>query len=347
MRLVNRNTKRVKQCLPYSARAAHLARKLCTGDDRNDEMTGHNTSPPRAFVFGNAAIDEILRVADLPAAGESVLGRAGSFGLGGKGANQAIALARTGVPTTLVTSVGADWHGSEIRRALSREPLEAVLIEYADLPSDRSIILTEESGTNVIVTTNECAGSISFAECISVLAEAGPGDAVLLQGNLRIDVTALLCRECSRRGLLLFLNPSPFDPALRDLLPLVDALFVNETEAKGLTSQSRQDAATALLHLGAGQVVLTLGAEGALLASTDRTVQVPAAPAAVRDVTGAGDCFEGVAIGSALLRDSRIDETAIRHASLAAAHTTASVGATRAFPSAEQIARLLADPLAT
>jgi ribokinase len=308
-------------------------------------MSGGDVRPRHAFVFGNAAMDDVLSVRALPSAGESVLGTAAHAGLGGKGANQAVALARTGVPTTLVAALGVDWHGRAVREALAREALGTVLIERADRPTDRSVIFAQPDGDNVIVTTNACAADLSLAECLPVLSRARAGDAVLLQGNLRLDVTAALCREGRRRGLLVVLNPSPFDAAFRDLVAFADALFVNEAEAHGLTGFARRDAAAALLEAGAAQVVLTMGAEGSLLAARDATIHLPAAASRVVDVTGAGDCFEGVAVGSALRRGTRIDAVALGHAARAAALTIGRVGAVQAFPTAGRIAELMAESL--
>lgn len=309
-------------------------------------MKQHDDGERHAFVFGNAAIDEVFLVRDLPVPGESVLGTVGDSCLGGKGANQAIALGRTGVPTTFVAAVGADWYGQKIREAVSLEPLNITLLERPDLASDRSIIFAQADGDNVIVTTNDCAASITLAECMSVLTAARTGDAVLLQGNLRAEVTAALCRECRVRDLYLVLNPSPFDAAFKELVPLADALFVNETEAQGLTGQSRMEAIESFLGMGARQVVLTLGREGSLLGSREEILQVPAVPVEVVDVTGAGDCFEGVAVGSALSRGTRIDEAALLHASRAAAHTIRRVGAAASFPSSGQIANFMSDRVA-
>jgi ribokinase len=297
----------------------------------------------QAFVFGNAAIDEVFIVRNLPAPGESVLGTAGDTSLGGKGANQAIALARTGVPTTFVAAVGLDRYARNIRETLGGEALDVILLERSGLATDRSIIFAKADGDNVIVTTNDCAASMTLAECVSVLAAAQAGDAVLLQGNLRADVTAALCRECHDRGLYLVLNPSPFDKAFLEIVPFADALFVNETEARGLTGRSGVDAIEALVQMGVKQVVLTLGREGALLGSKDETVAVPAAYVDVVDVTGAGDCFEGVAVGSALRRGTIIDVAALHHARRAAAHTIRAVGASRSFPSPEELHEILSD----
>lgn len=304
-------------------------------------MANEKNSSRRAFVFGNAAIDEVFRVRALPETGASVLGKVGTIGLGGKGANQAIALSRTGMPTTFLAATGADQYGHAIREALSREPLEAELIERAEIPTDRSVVVTEENGDNIIITTNDCAASISLTECLSVLAIAAPKDAVLLQSNLQFDVTAELCQQARERDLFLVLNPSPFDTRFHELLPFADALFVNETEAFGLTELNDHEAVVSLRNAGATQVVMTLGSEGALLGTEDKVSHIPAVPANSVDVTGAGDCFEGVAVGSGLMRVGHIDEAAIGHASAAAAMTIEKHGAVGAMPSAGKIAELL------
>lgn len=306
-------------------------------------MIQRRDSVRQAFVFGNAAVDEVFIVPDLPAPGESVLGTAGATGLGGKGANQAIALARTGVRTTFVGAVGTDRHALMVREAFSKEAIDPILLDRPNFATDRSIIFAKADGDNVIVTTNACAASITLAECVEVLIAARPGDAVLLQGNLRSDVTEAMCRECRARDLRLILNPSPFDRAFLNVVPFADALFVNETEARGLTGRTGMDAIEALVRMGVKQVVLTLGREGALLGSKDEILVVPALSVGVVDVTGAGDCFEGVAVGSALRRGTTIDVIALHHARQAAAHTIRAVGASSSFPSPEELQEIFSD----
>ncbi|MEM9250177.1 MAG: PfkB family carbohydrate kinase [Pseudomonadota bacterium] len=304
-------------------------------------MIRQDDSAPRAFVIGNVAVDEVLLLRALPAPGQSVHGRIGHTGLGGKGANQAIALARTGVATTLVAAVGADNHAERVASWVGDEGLTPAFLSRPDLATDRSIVLTGADGDNVIVTTNACAASLTTDECAPVLNEARRGEAVLLQGNLRPEVTAALSHACLQRGLRLVFNPSPFDAAFRDLLPNVDTLFVNAPEAESLTGHSDRRAVDALLHAGANRVVLTLGRDGALLGAPDGVLHVPAASANVIDVTGAGDCFLGIALGSALSRGTAVDETALHHARQAAAHTVERVGAAASFPSRAQVAALL------
>ncbi|WP_299970974.1 PfkB family carbohydrate kinase [uncultured Roseobacter sp.] len=297
----------------------------------------------RAYVFGNVAVDEVFQMRALPANGQSVLAQSNSMALGGKGANQAIALARTGVQTTLVTAIGADRNGELIERALAEEPLECTAMSRASTASDRSIILADEAGDNAVVTTNACAESLTLAECLPVLEQAREGDAVLVQGNLRPDLTLDLCKEAHRRKLWTIVNPSPFDDVFREILPLTDVLFLNEAEALELTKLSKDAATSALLSAGAAQVVLTLGPKGAIMATKTHILHVPAAPSLAVDPTGAGDIFEGVAVGSAILRGSGLDEAALIHGSFAAAVTVGRIGAVSAFPSVQDIAELIRD----
>lgn len=296
----------------------------------------------RAFVIGNVALDEVFSVDALPRAGESVFGAARHIGLGGKGANQAIAMSRTGVDTTLTAVLGADWQAQRIRAALDAEPVRARLTQRADLGSDRSLVFAQPDGNNLIVTTNACAASLTRADAVKALADTVAGDTVLAQGNLSFDVTRTLAQHCHDMELRFILNPSPFDPAFAALLPLTDVLFVNETEAQGLTGLAGGAALHTLLALGARTVVLTLGVEGALLARGGDVTHVPAVPAPVVDVTGAGDCFEGVAIGSALRRGVAVDELAVRHAAAAAAIAIGQPGTVPAFPTSAQLAVILA-----
>ena len=298
----------------------------------------------RAFLIGNVAIDEVFRVGSVPSLGQSVLGRRSLIGLGGKGANQAVALSRTGVRTTLVAALGDDSQGGQARQALAREEcLIPVLITRPNIPSDRSIIMTGEDGGNAILTTNDCARSLTIADCWLHLTTAQPGDVVLLQGNLDLDVTATIVERCRAAQLKVVLNPSPVDPAFSKLVSQTTAVFVNETEAQALTGLTGRNALAALLKEGAQQVVLTLGADGALLGSKTEILHIPAIPTKVMDATGAGDCFEAVAIGSSLMRQQWLDANAIRHATKAAAQSVRRLGATDALPSADDLSAILAD----
>jgi len=292
----------------------------------------------RAFVIGNAAMDEFFRVERLPERGASILGRRGVPGLGGKGANQAIVLARSGVETVLIAAIGQDSHGARIRALLKTEPLTADLVELAETPTDISVVLAGNDGANAIITSNACAQGLSVRECTRSLGSAGPEDVALFQGNLLHEIAAELMDLCRRRNVRVFFNPSPVAPDHARLIGKADTVFVNEVEAAGLTGGAGgHDAIAQILETGAGEVVLTMGRRGALLGSGEGTVHVAARDVDVVDPTGAGDSFEAAAVASALLRGCALDRKALEHAAAVAAVTVVREGAARAFPTSAEL----------
>jgi ribokinase len=297
----------------------------------------------RAFVIGNVAVDETISVSTMPEAGASILGREETRDLGGKGANQAVVMARTGLPTTLVTAVGEDFRAQTIRHQLAPEPVEAKLITLAGRSSDFSIIFTTPDGENAIVTTTDSAGSLAPDEAVAAISGAARGDLVVLQGNLSQTTTFDLLREARRRGLVTAFNPSPLRPYFADFWPLVDITFLNRGEAQSLTGSSDTAAAEKLLQSGVRHVVLTLGADGALLASRGADIAtIPAVAATAIDTTGAGDTFMAVALASAALRGVELDARAIGHAASASALTVSRRGTRSAFPTADELQEILA-----
>ncbi|RCS22127.1 ribokinase [Phyllobacterium salinisoli] len=299
--------------------------------------------PVRAHVIGNVAIDETISVSTMPEAGASILGREETFDLGGKGANQAVVMARTGLPTTLVAAVGADFRARTIRDQLAPEPVEATLITLADRSSDFSIIFTTPDGENAIVTTTDSAGSLSPAEAIAAIGAATAGDLMVLQGNLSETTTRSLLDEARHRGLVTAFNPSPLRPCFTGFWPLIDIAFLNRGEAQSLTGSSDMAATDRLLQSGVRHVVLTLGGEGAMLASRGTAIAaIPAVVTRAIDTTGAGDTFMAVALASAALRDVELDIRAIGHAASASALTVSRRGTRSAFPTSDELQAILA-----
>lgn len=297
----------------------------------------------RAHVIGNVAVDETISVSTMPEAGASILGREETRDLGGKGANQAVVMARTGLPTTLVAAVGEDFRAQTIRNQLAPEPVEAKLISLAGRSSDFSIIFTTPDGENAIVTTTDSAGSLTPEEAIAALDTAVSGDLMVLQGNLSEATTLGLLQEARRRGLVTAFNPSPLRPYFGDFWPLVDIAFLNRGEAEILTGSSDTAATEKLLQSGVRHVVLTLGGEGALLASRGAAIAtIPAVATKAIDTTGAGDTFMAVALASAALRGVELDARAIVHAASASALTVSRRGTRSAFPTTEELQAILA-----
>ncbi|MBY5781736.1 ribokinase [Rhizobium leguminosarum] len=295
----------------------------------------------RAYIVGNVAIDETIAVSELPVIGASILGNAGGSDLGGKGTNQAVVMARCGVPTTLVAPVGRDARADTIRHYLADEPLRSELIEMEDASSDVSIIFRLPGGENAIVTTTESAQSLSLSDVRRILSTAGSGDLMMLQGNLSDRTTRDILEHARAIGMVTAFNPSPVRSYFSDLWDLIDIAFLNKGEAQALTGTTGRDAAEYLLSRGPREIVLTLGGDGATLVNRHDSIEVPAHVCEVVDTTGAGDTFMAAALASCALRGQRLDRLAIEHAVAAAAITVSRHGTRKAFPTISELEAIL------
>ncbi|TKI04383.1 ribokinase [Martelella alba] len=294
------------------------------------------------FVVGNIGVDQTFLIDDLPEKGASIHGCKINQDLGGKGANQAIILARCGIPTTLIAACGNDGPGDWCRRRLAEEALTLRPEQPAPYATDTSIILNSADGDNAIITTTTAAENLSFAQIKTALAPALPGDIVLQQGNLPYDVTRAVFDYAHHSGLFTVFNPSPVKAPFAQLWPLVDLVVVNSVEARMFSQMP--DAASAgqqLLAAGNGAVIITLGRDGAILFNSRREEHVPAVPCRATDATGAGDTFLATMLASALRRGVPVDTLALRHAVAAAAMTISRAGTLQAFPSRRELAALL------
>ena len=289
----------------------------------------------RVHVVGNLCRDTSLAVARFPVPGETLVAEGSASGLGGKGLNQAVAAARAGAPTTLHAAVaGADV--AALAAALAGEGGLALRLVGRDLPTDTSTILVRGDGENLIVSATACARAF---DPVPDLGALGPGDVLLMQGNLDPGRTRACLAAGRRAGALTVLNPSPvFAEGALDWAA-VDVAVLNRGELAALTGcREPGEGADALLGRGAGAVAVTLGPQGALLRSGDDTIAVAAPAVAARDTSGAGDVFCGVLVG--LMWRGVATGTALARAVAAASLSVTRAGALASCPGAAEIAAL-------
>ena len=295
----------------------------------------------KAFVVGNIAIDETFAVHRLPCEGESIFGTQVSTDLGGKGTNQAIVLARSGIETILIAATGADTQAGRMRSVLAQEKVTPRLKVIADLPSDRSIVVKDAAGGNANITTVDCARSLNADDVFERMADAVAGDLVVLQGNLKISTTGQVIAMAKKRNMQVVLNPSPLETGIEDLLGEVNTLFLNQHEALQITGVQDSAAVSDLLGRGIETVVLSQGEKGAILGTRVGIFTLSATACEVVDSTGAGDTLQGVALASATLRDCTVDVQALEIATRAAALTVSRFGTRTAFPSEAELLDLM------
>jgi ribokinase len=271
-------------------------------------------------VVGSVSRDVTVAVRRFPAPGETVVGSSVSYGLGGKGANQAVAAALTGTPTTFLGCVGDDSAGSSLQASLAEHGVGiSRLARIPGMDSGSAHITVDAAGENSISIVP--AANLSLGrEMVAAAAAAGFDGArvVVAQGEIPVETIEATVRAAGRcRRARMVLNLAPAAEVSGRTLGAVDVLVVNESEAAAVLARhggaeaagdgsaaARARALTAV----APAVVVTLGARGSLAAvrEVEEVLEIPATPVAqVLDTTGAGDAFVGV-LCAALAR--RLDE---------------------------------------
>jgi ribokinase len=291
-------------------------------------------------VVGSAMVDVAYRVERLPGPSESVLARGRTVDAGGKGLNQAIVARRAGAEVRFCGGVGRDSGAEMIRARLQADGLSAAWLISVPGASDESIVYVAASGENCIVSTDAAAKRLAPADVEAVLIGLSPGDILLVQGNLRLELTGACLARARAAAATTILNPAPIDFDYAGLWPMVDIAILNQIEAQTLTGEAQIDAATTVLcSRGAGAAILTLGSEGALVRERAGPSQrVPAPAVTAVDTTGAGDVLAGV-VAAGIDRGLAL-MSAVRWAVAAASRKVIRPGTSSAFPTSAELAAL-------
>ncbi len=262
---------------------------------------------PRVCVIGSANVDYTLALPRLPRPGETVLGGTLVVGMGGKGANQAVAARRLGAEVRFIGCVGQDSAGAEVKARLEAARIDVGgVATVADAATGTALILVDREGRNQIGV----APGANHRLTVEMMEPHEPAiawaEVLVCQLESPLPVVRWALERARRHGVTTVLNPAPAQPLSDDLLALVDCLTPNEHEAgvlAGLEVSEPEAARAAALHLlgrGVGSVVVTLGAQGAVVCDGSTAAHFPAFPVTVVDTTGAGDAFNGaLAVGLA------------------------------------------------
>ncbi len=303
----------------------------------------------RVVVVGSANMDMVAFASKLPAPGETVLGDRFEMVSGGKGANQAVACARLGAETWFVGRVGNDWFGDTLLRNLQVVGVNTQFVTRdEEASSGVALIFVDEQGQNEIVVVAGANGRLRPSDVDAATDVFASANALLVQLEIPLDTVGYALATAAQHGALVVLNPAPAQPVPDEWLELVDVWVPNEREAEGLTGiavtdlESAEQAAKALLNRGAKSLVITLGANGALMVTPEVTRHFPAFPVQAVDATAAGDAF--VAALTVRLAEGATLEEAVRFANAAGALACTKVGAQPSMPTRKEIEDLLAGP---
>src|SRR5438067_6040692 len=285
-------------------------------------------------------MDLVIMLPHLPRAGETVLGdRLGRYP-GGKGANQAVAAARLGGQVGMVGRVGADDFGAELVANLAATGVDASGVErHNSAATGAALIFVGPEGQNMIAVAPGANGRLDTFDIERAVARLQPGDVLVMQLEIPMAVIAPAAVAGRRLGARVLLNAAPAHPLDPGLLDQVDALVVNEGEARAIVDKASPEAAAAALRaIGPRIAVVTLGPAGSVFCDESGVHHVEPFPVKAIDATGAGDAFVGaLAVG---LANGLPTEAAMRLANAAGAAATTSLGAQVALPHLRDIHRL-------
>jgi len=289
---------------------------------------------PDVVVVGSANVDLVLPVQRIPRPGETVLSGVMTRGPGGKGANQAVASARTGARTAIVVSLGVDDAGELLRDALDGSGVDLSLVSTsAATPTGTAIITVDDAGENAIVVAPGANGELTLSDDAARIVRS----AKIVLSQLEIPFATV--QEAAAASSYFILNAAPAAELSDELLADVDLLVVNETEAELIAGSDR----SALLKRVPAAVVTLGGAGAVILTRGGDEIVVPGVPVDVVDTTAAGDTFCGVlaaTLSAVSATDSitRSDLTnAVRRANVAASLSVQAAGAIPSVPHGDAI----------
>lgn len=294
------------------------------------------------MIIGSINMDLVTKVDHIPKVGETILGTSFSQIPGGKGANQAVAVARLGASIKMIGKVGNDSSGEILLNKLREDN---VGIEYiasdSNEPTGTALITVEESGDNSIVVVPGANFAIKVEDVDVAINEIIKSKIIISQLEVPIEIVSHTFKKAKEAGVFTILNPAPAAELNSDLISNIDLLTPNETELEllsGVTINSEEDiieASKVLIAKGIKQLIVTLGEKGCIYIDKDGHKRYSSNKVDAVDTTAAGDSFTA-AVAVAMSEGKTVDEM-IEFASKVGALTVTKFGAQSSLPYREEV----------
>jgi len=301
----------------------------------------------RVFVAGSINMDVVAAADRHPRIGETVAGNAVLYFPGGKGANQAVAAAKLGAPTTLIGRLGNDAFGDQLKAFLAAQGIDLSFVQETAGAHTGTAIITIANADNTIVVIPGANALVNAADVETpALAK---GDIAVGQFEIPLPAVSAFFKRARAAGATTILNPAPAIEAKRELLDLVDILILNECELGFLTRTELSDtddharfieAIRSLQTSKDKTICVTLGKRGVLALIDGEPLIVPGRSVEAVDTTGAGDCFVGAVAAQLVGRKSIRD--ALVYANSAASICVQRMGAAPSMPTAVEVEAVIA-----
>ena len=299
----------------------------------------------KILVVGSVNIDLVITTERIPKLGETVSGSGFSTICGGKGANQAVAIAKSGGDVTMLGCVGDDLYGEMAVSSLMHAGVNAEHVKKCERTPTGVAVITVCGGDNHIIL-DAGANGLMTSKMITENEELfRKADIVVLQLEIPIDAVACAARLAKKHGCTVVLNPAPYQSLPKELIENTDLFIPNEFEAAQVVGfeikgeEQVKKAICALEKMGIRQPVITLGAEGSAFRHEGEIIFQPAFKVTAVDTTAAGDTFIG-GICASICEGKTLKES-IRYASAASAIAVSRFGASVSVPNAAEVKAFL------
>jgi len=293
----------------------------------------------KIVILGSCNTDLVIKVRHFPLPGETIIGSDFMTNQGGKGANQAVSVARMGGNALFIAKVGNDSFGKNSIEALNAEGIDTRYCYMTnDAPTGVAMIDVDEQGENTIIVASGANALLSPGDVENAREEIENAEILLMQLETPLPTLMYAAEIAHKAGVTVVLNPAPFpnNPLPEDFLKNIDIITPNETEAEYMSGIHATDTDSALKaiakikELGVSKVVITAGAAGAYMEENGKAICVPTRKTKVIDTTAAGDTFCG-ALCVSLSEEKNLEES-ISFANKAASITVTRMGAWQSIP---------------
>lgn len=297
------------------------------------------------IVLGSINLDLIANLPRLPAAGETLTGHDFRTAPGGKGANQALAARQAGAEVAMLGAVGQDAHADEALSLLREFCVNCDNIKIVTQPTGTALILVgDDTGDNMIAVIPGANGTVNIGANGGV-QKISANDIVLLQLEVPLSAVKDMLEHTQKIGAMSILNIAPWQEGAAPLCKICDILVANETEfdlasqALGLKGEGRTARMADYVTRFDKTIIVTLGANGAIVHGPDTAIEVPTIHIDAIDTVGAGDTFCGYL--AALLAEGKTLEQALKAAGIAGALACTKQGAQPSIPRRAAVDELL------
>lgn len=297
-----------------------------------EQLDRHNI-----LVVGSSNTDMVIKAGHLPRPGETIVGGTFFMNPGGKGANQAVTIARLGASVTFICKTGSDIFGHQSQQLFEEEGINtSYIFSDSEHPSGVALITVDDHAENCIVVASGANANLLPADLVKAEEAIDQADIVLMQLEIPMETVEYVAEMAYRKHKKVILNPAPAHPLSPSLLKHLYMITPNETEAEMISGvkitdrESAVKAACILSEMGVENVIITLGSKGALVYGAEEADFVPALKVEAVDTTAAGDVFNGAL--TVALSEGRSQLEAVRFACKASAISVTRVGAQSSVP---------------